>query len=171
VTRRKDQAAEPASLRRAAERRLARETGVAPDGTPEGVVHELRVHQVELEMQNEELRRAQIALEESRDRFADLYDFAPVGYLTLVPGDLVAAANLTAATLLGVERPKLLRRRLHDFVVPEDQERWDRHCASLRLHGAPCGCDRSMRSSTFSSARSSRAAVAPTKRSASRSTR
>ncbi len=72
------------------------------------LVHELRVHQVELEMQNEELRRAQAEIEESRARYADLYDFAPVGYLTLDERGLVMEANLTLAKQLGIERTHLI---------------------------------------------------------------
>ncbi|WP_295392139.1 EAL domain-containing protein [uncultured Thiodictyon sp.] len=68
------------------------------------VVHDLHVHQIELELQNRELRAAQQALEESRDRYADLYDFAPVGYVTLQRNGQVTQMNLTAARLLGRER-------------------------------------------------------------------
>ena len=88
------------------------------------VLHELQVHQVELEMQNEALRKAQIALEASRDRYVDLYDFAPVGYLTLNSNGMIEELNLTAATLLGTERKNLLQHRFTAQVIPEDQNRW-----------------------------------------------
>jgi chemotaxis family two-component system sensor kinase Cph1 len=82
----------------------------------------LQVHQIELEMQNEELRRAQQELEVSRTRYFDLYDLAPVGYLTLSEGGLVLEANLTAAQLLGVERNQLAGQALSRFIVRDDQD-------------------------------------------------
>ena len=88
----------------------------------EGLVHELRVHQLELEMQNEQLRQTQLELEVARDQNADLYDFAPVGYFTLSEQGLILAANLTAAALLGVERASLMHRPLGQFIVKEDQD-------------------------------------------------
>jgi PAS domain-containing protein len=66
------------------------------------ILHELRVHQIELEMQNEELRRAQEDLAASRGRYFDLYDLAPVGYITVSEAGIVLEANLTAATLFGM---------------------------------------------------------------------
>ena len=114
-------------LRANAEAQLA---DVAPCAAPPRpaaeLLHELQVHQIELEMQNETLRQAQAALEESRDRFVDLYDFAPVGYLTLDESCLIVEANLTGAALLGVTRKELLRRRFAAFVIPAEQERWAR---------------------------------------------
>jgi PAS domain S-box-containing protein len=86
------------------------------------LVHELQVHQIELEMQNEELRRTQQQLEASRDRYADLYDFAPVGYFTLSEASLILEVNLTAAAMLGVERGHLIEQPLTRFIVREDQD-------------------------------------------------
>ena len=131
-------------LRDAAVKKLVRTPGAAPkmEGkTPEELVHELQVHQIELEMQNEELKRAQLALEESRDKYVDLYDFAPVGYFTFTPGALIAEVNLTGAALLGVERQKLKNGRFRRFVAPEDLDRWDRHIVSVLQHREKQSCD------------------------------
>ncbi len=112
-------------LRTEAEARLVdTKPSAAPKRSAEELLHELQVHQIELEMQNEELRRAQVALEESRDRYVDLYEFAPVGYLTLSDTGQIEAANLTAAALLGVERRKLLKKRFSTLVAPEDRDRF-----------------------------------------------
>ena len=82
------------------------------------VLHELQVHQIELEMQNEELRRAQAELEASRARYFDLYDLAPVGYFTLSEQGLILEANLTAASLLGVARGALVKQPLIPLHPP-----------------------------------------------------
>ena len=101
------------------------------DGDLRRLVHELQVHKIELELQNETLRQAQIALEESRDRFADLYEFAPVGYLTLSAEGHIADVNLSGTTLLGMERSKLLQRSFERFVAAEDTARWRQHLSSV----------------------------------------
>jgi PAS domain S-box-containing protein len=120
-------------LRAAAEEKLARTSPWKATGkSAESILHELQVHQIELEMQNEELKRAQVALEESRDKYLDLYDFAPVGYFTLTRVGHIAEVNLAGAALLGLGRPKLVHRGLGRFVVPEDRDRWDRHLLSVR---------------------------------------
>jgi PAS domain S-box-containing protein len=120
----------PESLRDAAQRQLADTRVISPgpgSGTPEALIHELQVHQIELEMQADELRRAQIALEEARDKYLDLYDFAPVGYVTLTDKALIHETNLTGAKLLGADRNTLHNARIRKFVSPEDHDRWDRY--------------------------------------------
>jgi PAS domain S-box-containing protein len=116
---------EPNTLRAEAEIQLfhapATESAVRP---AEELLHELQVHQIELEMQNDELRRMQVALEESRDRYIDLYDYAPVGYLTLTHDGLIAKINLTATEQLGVDRELLLSRRFSTLVTPKDADKW-----------------------------------------------
>jgi len=82
---------------------------------------DLQLHQTELEMQNEELRQSQANLERSRERYFELYDLAPAGYLTLSRKGLVLNANFTAATLLGVERQNLVNMPLIRFIVQDDQ--------------------------------------------------
>jgi len=87
------------------------------------MLHELRVHQIELEMQNEELREAQEELYASRTRYFDLYDLAPVGYITLSEQGLILEANLTAVSLLGlVTRRALIRQPMSRFILREDQD-------------------------------------------------
>jgi two-component system, chemotaxis family, sensor kinase Cph1 len=100
-------------------------------------LHELRVHQIELEMQNEELRRTQEVLEGSQARYFDLYDLAPVGYFTLSEQGLILEANLTAARLLGVERGALVKQPLSRFVLPEDQDIYYLHRKALLEKGNP----------------------------------
>ncbi|HXE38802.1 MAG TPA: PAS domain S-box protein [Azonexus sp.] len=86
------------------------------------------MHQIELEMQNETLRQTMVALEESRkryaERYAELYEFAPVGYLTVSESGQIAEANLTASRLLGVERSQLHNKRFDHFVATADLDRW-----------------------------------------------
>jgi diguanylate cyclase (GGDEF)-like protein/PAS domain S-box-containing protein len=105
------------------------------------LLHELQVHQIELEMQNEELRRAQGDLEVSRARYFDLYDLAPVGYVTLSEEGLILEANLRASTLLVVARGALVKRRLTQSIVPEDQDRFYRSRKQLVATGEPQGCE------------------------------
>jgi PAS domain S-box-containing protein len=104
-------------------------------GTPqslaetERVMHELHVHEIELEMQNHALREAQQALEESRDRYAQLYDFAPVGYVTLDRAHCIAEINLTGAALLGAERARLIGRPLAHYIATADRPTLAHHLA------------------------------------------
>jgi len=115
-----------AELRRLAEERLTREKTAADRHATEielkSLLHELQVHQIELEMQNEELRRIQGELEAEKERYANLYTFAPIGYMTLNEQGLVLEANLTAANLLGVVRSELIGQPLTRFIPAEDQD-------------------------------------------------
>jgi PAS domain S-box-containing protein len=99
------------------------------------LVHELQVHQIELEMQNEELTRAHAALEVSNARYFDLYDMAPVGYFSLSEPGTVLEANLTAAGLLGVARSELVHRPLARFILPEDQHLFIAHLKQFFAEG------------------------------------
>ena len=108
----------------------------APDAARRAL-HELRVHQIELEMQNEELRRTQEELEISRTRYFDLYDLAPVGYFTLSEKGLILEANLTAAKLLGVARSALVKQPLSRFILPTDQDIHYQRRKQLLATGAP----------------------------------
>jgi len=87
------------------------------------MLHELRVHQIELDIQNEELRQAPVELENSRARyFLDFYDLAPAGYLTVSEKGMIIDANLTAATLPGVAKGKLIKQIFSVFILKEDRE-------------------------------------------------
>ncbi len=96
------------------------------------IFHELESYKVELETQNEELRQVHIALEESRDRYMDLYEFCPEGYLTLSSEGKIEKINLTAAAIFGIERNQLLNSRFADLVAPHDRDRWHRLLISMR---------------------------------------
>ncbi|MGR9044600.1 MAG: putative bifunctional diguanylate cyclase/phosphodiesterase [Gammaproteobacteria bacterium] len=110
-------------LRAEAEARLAE---ASQPQSSDKLLHELRMYQIELEMQNEELRRVHAALEASRDRYIELYEFAPIGYATLSREGIIAEINRTGAALLGVERKRLIDRRFAQFIADPDKNRWNR---------------------------------------------
>jgi PAS domain S-box-containing protein len=104
------------------------------------LVHELQVHQIELEMQNEELQKTQRELEESRDRYYDLYDFAPVGYVTVDNG-LITAVNLTGAAMLGVERRYLIKKYFTSFISPAFRDAYYLHSKRVFDTGTKQTCE------------------------------
>lgn len=123
------QSTEAASLRQRAEE-IARGKAAPPLEnlealSPEEVrlaLHELQVHQIELEMQNEELRRTQVELVTERAHYFDFYDLAPVGYITINEKGLILETNLNAAGMLGKARGALVKQLLTGFIFVEDQD-------------------------------------------------
>ncbi len=140
-------------LREKAEKILSKKTEAPPKvsaGDLKKLIHELQVHQVEVEMQNDELRRIQGEIEESRSRYVDLYDFAPVAYFTLDKEVRIIEANLPGASLLGIEREGLLKASFFHFIMPEDRDLFmkfwrkfienpGRHSCELRLNSKASG--------------------------------
>ena len=137
-----------AELRRQAEEAVARmaRTQLA-SGNEEKTMHELLVHQVELEMQNEELRRLQTTLDAERTRYFDLFDLAPVGYVALDEANAILEANLTAATLLGLPREKLSRLPLTRVIEPGDQDAFYLARKQLLATEKPQTCELRMKKS------------------------
>jgi PAS domain S-box-containing protein len=125
-------------------RRRQTDTSAFPGDILE-LIEELQIHQVELEIQNEELKRSQQELSELHQRYADLYEFAPCGYVSLSPKGIISGINLTGVKLLGAERRNLTFRRLSSFVCREHQgelhaalrraaETGERESLELELH-------------------------------------
>ena len=120
-----DRATKSKTLRLRAEQLIRESPGGLKDTPAEDiqdVIHELQVHQIELEMQNEELRRTQLELHAARDKYADLYDFAPVGYFSVSDKGLIEETNLTGAAMLGVERKNLIGQPFSRFITSDTQD-------------------------------------------------
>ena len=124
-------------LRRQAEERLeARQSGPVVSKTADDVdamalVHELQVQQIELEMQNDELKHAKLETEDALAKYSDLYDFAPIGLFTLDAQRLIQEVNLAGAALLGIDRSNLIKKRFRLFVAPKDRPIFDEFCKSV----------------------------------------
>ena len=137
-----------ADLRRRAEARMDEEPRAGPtelEGLSQDEIretlHELRVHQIELEMQNEELRQSRAELEASHERYFDLFDLAPVGYFTLSQDAVILEANLTGAELLGVPRSSLVDRSFTRFIPSDDQDDYYHHRRAVVNAGSPATCE------------------------------
>lgn len=132
-----------ADYRKQAEARALEKASLLEDAgalTPEEsrlLVHELRVHQIELEMQNDELRQAHEELEASRSRYFDLYDLAPVGYITISEKGVVLKSNLTASNLLGFARTEMTGKPFASFVLRDDTDIYHLGFRQLMKTGAP----------------------------------
>ncbi|MBA4379654.1 MAG: hypothetical protein C0393_03030 [Anaerolinea sp.] len=134
-------------LRRQTEARLnenRKKRKVVPPATEadtQRLIHELQVHQIELEMQNEQLRQAQEELAASHRMYYDLYDLAPVGYLKVSEKDTILQANLTATKMLGLEIGSIVNKRLPGFIAREDQDIYYLFHRKLFETGAPQTCE------------------------------
>lgn len=127
-------------LRREAEQRLRDKDATPAQSMAQvdarAVVHELQVHQIELEMQNEDLLRARAAAQEASDKYQDLFDFAPVGYFLLDRQGQILEVNLAGAALLGLDRSTAVKRRLGQHVAAQSLARFAEFCGEvLRADG------------------------------------
>jgi len=125
IDRDKNQPMQATDLRRRAEELLRAKTAEEPSPgaaeEPLRLLHELQVHQIELEMQNAELRQARDEMDRALEQYSDLFDFAPVGYLNLDRNRTILIINLTFASLLGIERSMLIGRRFDHFIAVADR--------------------------------------------------
>ena len=126
-------------LRKNASSSIDQQKGMLPEEIRQKL-HELKVHQIELETQNEELLRTQTELDVQKERFSDFYDLAPVGYCTISEKGLILDANLTASTLLGVSIGALIRQPLSQFILSEDQDIYYLHKKQLFQTLEPQSC-------------------------------
>ena len=124
----------PAELRRQAEARLRKRPSQKPgrqsrnsESAAHRLLHELQIHQVELEMQNEELSRAKVQAEATAGKFSDLYDFAPIGYVSLDTRGFIQELNLTAAKLLSRVRTEVTGTPFAGYVAQPDRDTYLRH--------------------------------------------
>lgn len=122
-------------------RTTKRDVAAMPVKDVQRLVHELQVYQIELEMQNDELRRTQAELEAARDRYVDLYDFSPAGHLTLDTHGTIVEANLRAGTLLGINRKDLIGQALARFMARSDEGVFQRHCQEVLKTGTRQTCE------------------------------
>jgi PAS domain S-box-containing protein len=132
------------TLRQQAEKFLDKRSQAIQEVPPEDIhrlVHELHVHQTELEMQNDELRRAQLEIETSRNRYSFLYDFAPIGYFTFNQYGQILEANLTGAKLLGVERKYFIDRAFSLYLSRTDQDAFRNHRLQVLRTREPQTCE------------------------------
>ena len=105
------------------------------------LIHELRVHQIELKMQNDELCRAQAELNATRERYFDLYNLAPVGYIIVSHEGRILETNLTGVILLGVPRAALVKQPIARFIFREDQDVYYLHRRDLLATGKAHTCE------------------------------
>ncbi len=108
------------------------------------LIHDLNVHQIELEIQNEELMRAQLEIENQRDKYRELYEFAPIGYLKVNNKGIISELNLKCSDMLGIKRDILVNLSMIDFIKKEDQEIYYRHMKEIMNTGEARFCELQM---------------------------
>lgn len=134
-----DRSGNPSELRRRAEEKMGQQKKTDKPFSAlqtQRLLHELQVHQIELEMQNEELRESRMQLEAGLERFSELYDFAPASYFTLLPEGTIREVNLPGARLLGLERSRVVGGRFETFVTRETRpvfDAWLKQVFSTRI--------------------------------------
>ena len=133
------------ALRQQAEQKLRERQPSAEQTQSEidtqALVHELQVHQIELEMQNEELHRAQLEAQQAADKYTELFDFAPVGYFVLDPQGVVCGVNLAGAALLGLDRQHVTGRPFEQYVVSDSRAEFSAFCRSVRSGEGRRSCE------------------------------
>ena len=141
-----------AELRRQAEETVRQQSAPSPENLKAlsleeagRLIHELHVHQIELEMQNEDLRQTQVELDVSRARYFNLYDLAPVGYFSIGKQGLIQEVNLTAADLLGEVKRNLVKQQLARFIFREDEDIYYLYSKQLFTTGERLVCELRMR--------------------------
>ena len=135
----------PGALRRKAEDRLRGSEGrpaeVASEVDARALIHELQVHQIELEMQNDELQRAYVAAKEASENYYDLFDFAPVGYFLWDAKGRILEVNLAGAVLLGLNRKTTIETRFGQFVAEENRAAFADFCRRVLTTGTQQTCE------------------------------
>jgi PAS domain S-box-containing protein len=124
---------DPALRSRAEEELRQKRPSMAAEADALALCHELEVHQIELQMQNQELKRAQTQLAASEEKYRELYEFAPIGYITLDDSGKILEANLAASRVLGKERRSLLNCSFQSFLAPGSHAQFEAFCGRVLL--------------------------------------
>ena len=131
-------------LRKRAEKILAKDPQAIRTMVPADIqklLHELNLHQIELEMQNEDFRRFQLELQEARDKYLNLYDFAPTGYFTIDRNSLIVDVNLAGSELLGSKNHTLIGTQFTSSISPDSQDAFHFHCREVLKTGIKGNCE------------------------------
>jgi PAS domain S-box-containing protein len=139
------------SLRKQAEKALSsKHDGRGDDSRPEDkLIHELRVHQIELEMQNDELRQTQARLEELNSKYFDFFQSASLGYFIFDANWTILEANLTGARMLGATEKQIIKKSLHNFIKPEFQDTFHLYSRKLLRSVFPETCELMLKNNMY----------------------